>query len=155
ASNIILGCYDSENFSSEPLCALFNRGQNSAPFNINEIFDKFVNIASQRNAGIDVALNVRHDFGSMGNISFNADMTWQTKDDFQLLPTSEVTSDNGEAGSPQWIGDVRLTWNTPWKDVSLFYGVNIIGPTSDFKDWIDANRNSNAPNGCVASTLRG
>jgi iron complex outermembrane receptor protein len=155
ASNIIFGCYDSENFGSEPLCELFSRGQNGAPVNINEVFDKFVNIASQRNAGVDVALSIRHDFGKMGDISFNADMTWQTKDDFQLLPTSEVTSDNGEAGSPKWIGDFRLSWDTPWHDVSIFYGVNIIGPTSDFHDWIDANQDSGAPNGCIDSSLRG
>ena len=138
ARNIIYGCYDSEDFPNDPLCDLFTRGQAAAPHNINQVFDKFVNIASQRNSGIDVALNVRHDLGSLGRLNFTADMTWQTRDDFQLLPTSPVTSDNGEAGSPDWVGDFRLTWEMP-NDLSLFYGINVIGGTSDVQDFLDDN----------------
>ena len=102
------------------------RGQSGAPFNVNEVFDKFVNIASQRNTGVDVAVNLRQDMGGLGTLSFTADMTWQLKDDFQLLPTSPVTSDNGEAGSPSWVGDFRVNWETPM-EITVFYGLNVIG----------------------------
>src|SRR3546814_7426600 len=71
--------------------------------------DQFVNVARQRNSGVDVELNLRHDLGNAGRLSFTAGMTFQTKDDFQLLPTSPTTSDNGESGSPKWVGDFRAT----------------------------------------------
>src|SRR3546814_9348004 len=61
AANILFGCYDSENFPNEPLCDLFTRGQNNAPNNVDMVFDQFVNVARQRNSGVDVELNLRHD----------------------------------------------------------------------------------------------
>jgi iron complex outermembrane receptor protein len=139
AANIILGCYDSENFPNDPLCNQFTRGQPAAPFNINTVNDQFINIASQTNRGVDVAVNVRHDLGAWGRVGLTADMTWQTKDDFQLLPGSPITSDNGEAGSPDWVGDFRLNWETPIEGLKAFYGVNVIGGTSDVDDFLEAN----------------
>jgi iron complex outermembrane receptor protein len=136
-STILFGCYDSEDFANEPLCDLFTRGQNAtAIYQIDEIYAQYVNIASQRNTGVDVSANLRHDFGPWGRLSLTADMTWQTKDDFQLLPTSTPTSTNGEAGSPDWVGDFRATWATS-SGFSLFYGLNVIGGTSDQADFED------------------
>ena len=57
-------------------------------------------------------------------------MTWQLKDDTRLLPTSPVESDNGEVGSPKWVGDFRANWRLP-SDLTLFYGINVIGGTSN------------------------
>src|SRR3546814_9063777 len=65
-------------------------------------------------------------------------MTFQTKDAFQLLPTSPTTSDNGESGSPKWVGDFRATWETDG-GFTLFYGMNVIGSTSDVGDFLDRN----------------
>src|SRR3546814_12793224 len=73
-------------------------------------------------------------------------MTFQTKDDFQLLPTSPTTSDNGESGSPKWVGDFRATWETDG-GFTLFSGMNVIGSTSDVGDFLD--RNGGDP--CLAS----
>jgi iron complex outermembrane recepter protein len=139
ANNILLGCYDSENFATEPLCDLFTRGQFGAPFNVANVNDKFVNISTQRNTGIDVNANIRQDLGNLGSLSLTADMTWQLKDDLRLLPTSELTSDNGESGSPQWLGDFRLTWRSPSDKTSIFYGINVVGGTSDLQDLLDDN----------------
>ncbi len=137
AANIIFGCYDSENFASEPLCNQFTRGQNAtAIYQINEVFDQYVNIASQKQEGIDVSANLRHDFGKFGRLNLTADMTWQLNDDFQLLPTSPTTSSNGEAGSPKWVGDFRATLSFDG-GLSLFYGMNVIGKTSDQQDFED------------------
>ncbi len=149
AANILFGCYDSEDFANEPLCNLFNRGQVADPLAVNQVFDQFVNIASQRNTGVDLAVNVRHDLGNLGRLSFTADMTWQIKDDFKLLPTSVATSTNGEAGSPQWVGDFRLNWING--STSVFYGVNVIGGTSDVDDFLA--RNGDDP--CINSVTRG
>src|SRR3546814_985384 len=65
-------------------------------------------------------------------------MTWQTKDDFKLLPASVPSSTNGEAGSPQWVGDFRATWESDG-GFTLFYGMNVIGGTSDVGDFLRRN----------------
>lgn len=150
-ANILFGCYDSENFATEPLCDLFTRGQTAAPFNVANIRDKFVNISTQRNTGVDVAVDIRHDFGKLGTFSARADMTWQIKDNVRLLPTSPLVSTNGEAGSPKWVGDFRFIWDAPSGGTSLFYGVNVIGGTSDVGDFL--RRNGNNP--CINSLTRG
>ncbi|MFM5886447.1 MAG: TonB-dependent receptor domain-containing protein [Novosphingobium sp.] len=151
ARNIIFGCYDSAQFATEPLCDLFTRGQNvSAPFQINQIRDKFINIASQHNSGVDVNARLQQKLGSMGTFSLSADMTWQFKDTTRLLPGSPLTSDNGEAGSPKWVGDFRATWRHP-SGFSLFYGLNVIGGTSDQQDLLD----DNGGDPCITSTIYG
>lgn len=149
ARNIIFGCYDSDDFPNDPLCNLFTRGQTAAPNNINEVRDQYVNIARQRNSGVDLNVNIRHDLGRLGRLSFTADMTWQTKDIFQLLPTSTAEDDNGEVGSPQWVGDFRLSWATNG-GTTLFYGMNVIGGTSNVQEFVDRNGDV-----CVTNALRG
>lgn len=151
AGNILRGCYGSLDFANEPLCDLFTRGQTAAPFNVANIQDKFVNIASQRNSGIDVAAYIRQDLGNLGSVSLTADMTWQLKDDLILLPGSPGTSTNGEAGSPKWVGDFRLNWQSPSSQTSIFYGINVIGATSNVKDLL----NSNGGNLCINSSIYG
>ena len=136
---ILNGCYQSENFATEPLCNLFTRGQNvTAVYQIDEIYDQYINIASQRNSGIDVSANISHDMGSAGLLTLRAEGTWQIKDDFRLLPTSDLESDNGEAGSPEWVADFRATWAHP-SGFSLFYGINVIGSTSNVEDFLEDN----------------
>lgn len=150
ARNIIFGCFDSESFPTDPLCSLFTRGQTAAPNNINMVFDQYVNISSQKSRGIDLQFNARHNMGSWGTLSLTADMTWQIQDDSQLLPTSPVESDNGEAGSPRWVGDFRLSWQgtSGW---SAFYGLNVIGGTSNVREFLE----DNGGNPCITSALRG
>ncbi len=150
ASNILFGCYDSENFPNDPLCSLFERGQTANADNISVVYDKFVNIATQRNTGLDFALDVRQDLGSAGTLSFTADATYQIKDDTRLLPGSPLQSDNGEAGSPKWVADFRANWNTPG-NLSFFYGINLIGSTSNVSDFKDDYGGDT----CIDSTIYG
>src|SRR3546814_9349258 len=86
----------------------------------------------------DLEINLRHDLGNAGRLSFTAGMTFQTRDDFKLLPTSPTTSDNGEAGSPDWVGDFRATWESRG-GFTFFYGMNVYGGTSDVQDFLDRN----------------
>lgn len=139
ARNILFGCYGSEDFPNDPLCSLFTRGQTVEPNNINQVFDKFINIASQHNSGVDVTINLRQDLGAWGSLNATGDMTWQTKDTTVLLDASNPESDNGEAGSPKWVGDFRLNWQTPHDGLSVFYGVNVIGGTSNEEDFLEDN----------------
>ncbi|MDB5703002.1 MAG: TonB-dependent outer rane channel, partial [Sphingomonas bacterium] len=79
-----------------------------------------------------------------------ADMTWQTIDTSRLLPTSPLQSDNGEAGSPRWVGDFRLNWQARG-GTSLYYGLNVIGGTSDVSDFL----RDNAGSLCINSAIYG
>lgn len=141
AANIVFGCYDSEDFANEPLCDLIERDRDPASttaFEIQSVTDQYINISEQENEGIDLSARVVQGLGSWGDLSITADMTWTLKDDVLLLPTSPVTSTNGEAGSPKWVGDFRANWSHP-SGFSLFYGLNVIGATSDEDDFQRAN----------------
>ena len=139
ARAILFGCYGSETFPTDPLCSLFTRGQTAAPFNINTVNDQYININRQQNTGVDVTVNIRHDLGRWGSVNVGGDMTWQTKDELELLASSELESDNGEAGSPKFIGDFRLNWQTPIEELTVFYGLNVIGKTSNVADFLEDN----------------
>jgi iron complex outermembrane receptor protein len=150
ARNILVGCYGSVDFPTDPLCSLFTRGQTAAPNNVATVSDQYVNIASQRNSGVDVNVNVRQELGGAGVLSLTADMTWQTRDSSRLLPTSPLESDNGEAGSPSWVGDFRANWETPF-GLTVFYGMNVFSGTSDEDDFLEDNGGDR----CIDSVLYG
>lgn len=138
--NIVGGCYASDFFPNDPLCDLFTRNPANAsifPNNIDNVIASYINIAEQRNRGIDVTGNIRHDFGGMGSLSFLAQMTWQFEDKIGLFADT-ITSTNGEGGEPRWVGDFNLVYDAPggW---SLFYGLDVIGATSNEQDYLDVN----------------
>lgn len=137
AAQIVYGCYNSEDFANEPLCQQFQRSTAATTLDqITDVYDQYINISSQRNKGIDLSAKIRHDFGNAGYLSLTADMTWQTKDNYQLLPTSVPESTNGEAGSPKWVGDFRANWVHP-SGFSAFWGVNVLGGTSNVADFVE------------------
>lgn len=156
AGTIVAGCYDSENFATEPLCALITRNRtagSSTEFQITGVRDPFINISEQHNSGVDVSGRIDQQLGSLGRLSFMADMTWQLTDTTRLLPTSPLRDDNGRVGSPKWVGDFRLNWIHP-SGLSIFYGVNVIGKANDTKDLARRNQgdvclNSYNPDGNV------
>lgn len=152
AGAIVSGCYSSENFPNDPLCALFQRGQVlTAPFNISSVQDRFINIASQRNKGLDFTGNVRHNFGGwMGTLNFLGNVTYQLKDDIEFF-AGFPESDNGEAGSPKFVGDFNLTWR-PRGGWSIFYGIDVFGKTDDTEDLLE---DIGGDDNCIDSALRG
>ena len=152
-ANIVFGCYDSESFPNDPLCDLFERDPagSTTEFMIDNIINPYINIASQKNTGIDVTGQIRHNFGRLGSLNFLANMTWQLKDDFLLLPGSPETSDNGESGSPKWVGDFNLTWQDQSRKWTVFYGLDVIGKTSDLEDFLEDNGDER----CIDSVIRG
>lgn len=139
--NIVFGCYQSQNFPNDPLCDLFTRepAGSLTEFAVDEVTDPFINIASQKNTGIDFTAQVRHNFGRLGTLNFVGFVTRQLKDDFLLLPGSPLESDNGEAGSPKWIGDFSFTWQSQNRKWSVFYGLDWIDGTSDLGDLLEDN----------------
>jgi iron complex outermembrane receptor protein len=137
ARNILFECYDSPDFPTDPLCDLFTRGQTAAPNNVATVTDKFINIASQKNTGVDITANIRHDLGRLGTLNFLASATRQLKDDLLLLPGSPLETDNGEVGSPKWVADFNLTWQ-PRGGWTIFYGIDMIGKTSNKEEVLEA-----------------
>jgi iron complex outermembrane recepter protein len=141
ARNIIVGCYNSQFFPDDPLCALITRAPAGSleALNITDVFDGFINVNRQKNRGIDVTTRISQDMGKLGNLSFTSQMTWQFEDRTFLFDDT-VIDGNGEAGDPKWVGDFNLTWEKDsW---SVFYGLDVVGGTSNQDRYLRNNNNN-------------
>src|SRR5262249_35024190 len=99
AQNIVFGCYDSDQFPTDPLCDLFDRGTlGTDPFAIGNVIDPYINIASQVNKGIDFTALVQRDLGHWGTLTLLGNATYQLKDKQILLPNSPPVDNNGDIG---------------------------------------------------------
>jgi|SoiMethySBSTD1v2_1073268.scaffolds.fasta_scaffold10150_4 iron complex outermembrane receptor protein len=156
AANIVLGCYVSESFPTDPLCDLFERAPAGAPnqFTILTVNDPFLNIDQQRNKSLDFTTRFKQNLGNLGTLSMVGQLTYQLKDRFTLF-RGITTNDNGESGDPKWVGDLNVTWAK--NPVTLTYGLRVIDGTSDKQDMIDANGQPGplpatlTPNLCLAT----
>lgn len=129
ANNILLGCYNSDNFATEPLCDLFERNDN---FLVSEVTNNFINVADQTNSGLDVAAEYSRDF-SFGSLTLTTQHTFQFEDELTLFENSEPIDTNTEAGNPEWVGEISATLDRgPW---SYFWGVDFIGSTSNVESY--------------------
>jgi iron complex outermembrane recepter protein len=137
AANIVAGCYASDFFPNEPLCDLITRSTSGTDvFNITDVENPYINVANQKNTGLDFTAQLRQDMGNWGTLSLLAQMTWQFSDTQELFPGNVITL-NGEAGEPVWVGDFNLTWAK--NDWSVLYSLDVIGGTSDLEDYRDSN----------------
>lgn len=140
AAQIISGCYNSEFFPDEPLCSLFSRvpAGSSGQNNVETVRASFININRQRNEGIDVTVDLKHDFESLGSLQLIAQMNWQFRDEIELFD-GNTTDDNGEVGEPKWVGDFALVWRSPDDTLRLTYGLDVIGESDNIQDYLDIN----------------
>ena len=130
ANNIMRGCYDLLNFATEPLCDLFTRNGpgGATQFLVVDVTDNFLNIATQKNRGIDFDA-VYATTIPWGDLTLRAQASYQLEDEIQLLPTSEPDDLNGRIGDPEWVGNLDATLKTgPFE---FFYGVRYVGETSN------------------------
>ncbi|GAA5061697.1 TonB-dependent receptor [Erythrobacter westpacificensis] len=145
AGNVIASCYASDDFPNDPLCGQFARIDDldpSDPFwnagdsnNIAFVRDSFININSQKNAGVDVTARVIHDFAGDITLTVQGQMTWQTTDEISVFD-GFPESVNGELGEPKWVGDFYAQLDAgPW---SLFYGLDVVGSASDVADFTES-----------------
>jgi iron complex outermembrane receptor protein len=141
ATNIISGCYNSDTFPTDPLCSLFTRGQGLDPYGIGEVHDKYVNIASQRNQGLDFTALIQQNLGGMGTLTLLGNATYQLKDKSQLLADSPVQDFNGDIGDPKFVADLNATWRTR-NNWSFFWGTEIYGASSNEKRFADRHGGS-------------
>jgi iron complex outermembrane receptor protein len=128
AGNIVLGCYQSEFFPTDPLCSLFTRDPTT--FLITDIVDNYINIADQQNRGIDLTIGYTRDT-PIGLASFDAQATWALEDTIALFP-GFVDDTNGDVGDPDFVAqfDTRLDrgdWTFNWS-------VSMVGRASDAED---------------------
>ena len=147
ASNIVLQCYESADYPNDPLCNLFARGIGDFdPAGIATISDKYVNIASQRNKGLDFTGLIQHNLGRLGSINLLANVTRTLKQDFQLFATQEaddllgvIDLNNGiNTGTRKWVGDFNLTWRAP-QDWTFFWGVDWFSGASNEEEFAAAH----------------
>ena len=130
-ATITFGCYESDNFPNDPLCALFDRGTfGTDPFALTEIRDPYINIASQVSKGVDFTALIQQGLGRYGNLTILGNATVQLKDQTVLLPTSPIQDFNGEIGDPKFVADINATYR-PGGGWSLFWGTEIYGKASN------------------------
>ena len=151
ANNIIFSCLNSEDFPNDPTCGLFTRQLDPAGAffgSIIQVRNPYININSQRNRGIDLTARITQDLGRFGRLSMIGQGTWQLEDKFELF-RGVIADDNGEIGEPEFVGNLRTTYdNGPW---SLFYGLDVTGAVSSEQDL----RNQRGGQVCFLSAIRG
>ena len=132
AKTIIFQCYDSPTYPDDPLCALFTRGGTGATDQraITTVHDRYINIATQKNKGLDFTLLVQQGLGRFGSLTLLANATRQLKDKVVLLPGSEPVNNNGNIGDPKFVGDLNATWK-PGGGWTFFWGTEYYGKSSN------------------------
>jgi iron complex outermembrane receptor protein len=130
AANITSQCYSRQDYPDNPYCSLITRATGATP-QILTINNSYVNVASQKNRGIDLNIRYVNEF-DFGRLQVEGEFTWQLEDKTQLLGSSTVEDFNGTTygyDGPDFTGNVnaRFTKN----DWTVFWGMNIIGKGSD------------------------
>lgn len=135
ALNIVDGCYSSQFFPNEPLCDLFDRSDGSGGSGnaivgaITEIRDSYINVSRQENRGLDIALRWTQEVGRLGTLTVDTQHTLQFEDTVGLFDNTEEDH-SGEAGHPDWVGNLNLTLQHDlW---SFFWGVTYIGEADNY-----------------------
>lgn len=127
-ANIVYGCYNSENFASEPLCDQFTRDDTDN--RIDEIFGGYLNISEQINRGIDFNVNYRT-ATPIGDLSFRYEHTVQIEASRKLLPTSDPVDYTGEIGNPKHVG--VLTTELRYSDWTFNWTARYIGDGDNYE----------------------
>lgn len=155
SSNILTQCYQASNFPNSPFCSLFQRDLDpTSPsyLNVLGVNDSYVNVADQKNKGIDLNVLISHDFGDFGKLTLDGQATWQMKDETTLLggaePEDYLGTTYGFRG-PDFSAIVNLRYDKgPW---TVHWGAQMIGKGSDTEyeegDTFYYSRYANVPAG--------
>ena len=135
ANNIVFRCYNSADFPNDPLCNLFDR--NSARL-ITTVRDSFINIAQQKNRGIDLTVNYRRELPWNTTMVVDLQSTWQLEDKVALFEDS-IADLNGFVGDPDWTGQFNVRFEKD--DWTVFWGVDAVGKASDAETLDDISTN--------------
>ncbi|GGW59985.1 TonB-dependent receptor domain-containing protein [Alishewanella tabrizica] len=124
AGQVVSGCYNSTEFSTEPLCNLFNRDNLGRVENIRL---NFLNIATQYNRGFDLIFNYDIDT-NFGTFFANYNHTIQIEAAQQLLASSPRENRAGWLGRPRHVGNLNLGWTQG--DLSINWSTRYVGESS-------------------------
>lgn len=121
AANIVVGCYTSNEFATEPLCDLFDRAPNTDPARPNEILtirNNFVNISRQMSEGLDLTVRYRKDF-SFGDLLLSGRASYIFDWETQLRTASVASRIVDQIGSPRYVANATATftrqdWTGTW-----------------------------------------
>lgn len=128
AQQILNACYSHVNFPNNPYCGLIERnGPDGAnPFLLTLVNDRFRNIDSQTNRGVDFLLSYGTDLGSFG-LQAALQGTWQLEDELLRVVEGEPNREDflEDPNEPKFSGsmDVIVTRN----DWTFYYAVNFLG----------------------------
>ena len=132
-ASVVLACYLSENFPTDPICNQFDRRSDTK--RIETIRASFLNIAQQTNRGVDLTARFRNDtrFGRI-TVDGQATLTLETE---QQLFADNTTDFLGDVGNPELVANLNFTLERgPWTG---FYGIDMIGAQSGMIDYLNAN----------------
>jgi iron complex outermembrane receptor protein len=157
--NIVTQCYKSSDFPNSPFCSLFTRDLNPASpsyLNVTAVNDSYINVADQKNRGIDLNILISHDFGDWGKLTLDGQATWQLEDQTMLLggstPEDYLGTTYGWRG-PDFTAIFNLRYDRgPW---TVHWGAQMIGKGSDSElaegDTFYNSRYANTPAGVTSS----
>jgi iron complex outermembrane receptor protein len=128
---IITRCFESADFrNGNAYCALVGPRE-TVGGNLTTLQNVYLNIAEQKVSGIDFNLTYQLDLGTFKN-SLNVTATrilHQIYQPFAEEPATDYNGtlgDQGTAGGPKWVGNLRL--QSTQGPVTVYYGVNYVGP---------------------------
>lgn len=115
-TTVVRQCYESNDFANDPLCDLFER--DPIDNRVDNIRDSFINVSSQKNRGVDVAIAYRQET-EMGVVRLKTEHTFQIESTQQLFADSEIDDTNGEFGDPKHVATFEASvekddWTANW-----------------------------------------
>lgn len=131
ANGILSNCFNDPDFPNNGFCNLINRnGTNPAdmtqPFLIRSIDNRFLNIDSQTNRGVDMLLSANREIGGF-DVTADMQAVYTLKDEIvrTVGETTTIDDRNGLTAEPKWSGAADLLIRR--NDWTLFYRVDIQG----------------------------
>jgi iron complex outermembrane receptor protein len=125
ASNILASCYGGTTFPND-FCSLFNR--DPVTHDISVINDNYLNVAEQKNRGIDFNTRYTHEF-ALGKVTIDGQFTWQFEDVTNLLEGGIPDDHNGETTEPDFTGVINTRFDHD--DWTINWSVDMYGKASD------------------------
>lgn len=129
AGQITFECYSSPNFANEPLCDQFDRS--TVDQRIETVRSGFLNIASQRNRGIDIETAYDKDT-EYGTFTASYEHTIQLEASRVLFANSEPEDFTGYVGRPKHVGNFKLSWEK--NDWTVDYSARYVGAGENYGD---------------------
>jgi iron complex outermembrane receptor protein len=127
AGQITFECYSSPNFANEPLCDQFDRS--TVDQRIETVRSGFLNIASQRNRGIDIETAYDKDT-EYGTFTASYEHTIQLEASRVLFANSDPEDFTGYVGRPKHVGNFKLSWEK--NDWTVDYSARYVGAGENY-----------------------